>query len=288
MHRRHAFSLVELLVVLAVVMVLLAVAVPSLARVRQRSQAARCLVTLRQLSLATTSYAMDFRDCLPYPDGTRGGTADEGALWFNALDRYLSKTRYGDLTRTNDAGKRCYTKWKECPVWETLSTDPTTPAVNTNLTQKEFSRTLKMNTHLRRVSGDFARFSDIDRPARHVLFGDGAALDQIEWAANTTETKQFSMDVNEGGLAGVALRHLGGANIVFADGHASTETLPAFERAIGSKGAHIPSWQSEFIDAAGTQVRSGIDGSKTIEAQGFRRNPAMPLTWSQPGRLYGR
>jgi prepilin-type N-terminal cleavage/methylation domain-containing protein/prepilin-type processing-associated H-X9-DG protein len=288
--QRRGFTLIEVLVVIAVVMILLAILVPSIVSARRRARTAACLNNLHQLALATFSYGADYGDRLPYPVASRtiaGKTVSyEKEMWFNALDLYLSRTRYGDLSRTNAAGVRAYMTWKECSVWGSISKETTKPAVNNNMTVQEFSRTIKMNSHLRRVGGDFAQIGDVDRPVQHVLYGDGTAADQIEWPTNTTETSQFSMDINEGGIGGIAVRHDGAANIVFVDGHASTETHKTFQRQVGSTAIRVPAWESEFVNAAGAQVRSGIDGSKSMEAQGLKRNSAMPLVWSIPGRLY--
>lgn len=286
MRSRRALTLVEILVVLGVVVILMAVLLPSIGRAKRAAKTAQCLENLRQLAIATIAYGGDSGDCMPYPVGTRNGQPDENALWFTALDRYLSKTRYGDLARTSTAAKRAYVPWKECSVWGSFSGDSTKPRVNSTLTIKEYSRTLKMNAHLRRVGGDFARFTDIDQPLDHVLFGDGTAVDLIDWNENTSETGQFSMDVNDGGVGGIGLRHDGAANIVFVDGHASTEKLPTVQRKVGSSAVMIPSWQSEFVDAGGSPVLGGINPAKTMAEQGLRRNPAMPLIWSKPGRLY--
>lgn len=292
--RWDGFTIIELLVVIAVLALLLSILLPSVSSARRRARTAACLVNLRQLAVATASYAGDAQDALPYPVGSRtiGGktVSYESALWFTALDRYLSRTRLGDLSRTTAAGERSYMKWKECAVWEGFPQGPANPPVNNTLTIKEYSRTIKMNTHLRRIGGDFARYMDIDRPNLHVLYGDGTSIDQIEWPADTTETSQFSMDVNEdrmiGAVGGIALRHGGAANVVFVDGHASTETHPVFQRPVRATGLRVPSWQSEFMNGSGVQVRTAPDPKKSLEAQGLQRNKAMPLVWSIPGRLY--
>lgn len=84
-----AFSLVELLVVIAVVTLLLGLLVPSLARARDSARLVLCQSNLHQLGLAWTMYAGDAHDRvmpLAYtsPEDTRGGPAiywfgDEGA-----------------------------------------------------------------------------------------------------------------------------------------------------------------------------------------------------------------
>lgn len=63
--RPAAFTLVELLVVVAVIAVLAGLLLPSLARAKQAGYAAACSSNLRQLQLASLSYAQDHRDELP-------------------------------------------------------------------------------------------------------------------------------------------------------------------------------------------------------------------------------
>jgi prepilin-type processing-associated H-X9-DG protein/prepilin-type N-terminal cleavage/methylation domain-containing protein len=281
--RSRAFTLIELLVVIAVVVVLLAILLPSLGRARAVAQRAACLGNLRQLAIGTVGYLNDNQAWFPSPVTT----VSESSGWYTALDRYLAALRPDDASRSGVAGQRAYRKHKECVVWSSFPTDPAKPPVNTNQTIKEFSRTIKMNTHLRRVGQYFASAGDIQRAAEHVLFGDGTALDQIPWPANTFETGQFSMDINDKKEAGVAIRHDGAANIAFVDGHAESLRLVTYQRPVGATGIQVPAWQGEFLDGSGKPVYgAALDGAKSMEAQKLRRNPAMPLVWSEPGRLY--
>jgi len=288
--RQRGMTFVEILVVIAVIAILLAILLPSMRQMRARANTAKCIGNLRQCALATASYSLDYRDCLPYPvtgHPVNGQIEnDEPALWFTAIDPYLVTPGPDDPSRSGVAGQRSFRKWKECPVWEGFPPTPAKPQVNTNQTIKEYSRTIKMNSHLRRIGGDFARNTDLVNVSQFVLYADGTSYDLIDWSKSTSEAGQFSLDVNGGGVGGIAIRHLGGANVVFADGHASTEKYPTYQRLVGSSGIQIPSWESEFVNAAGTPVTSGIDGKKSMEAQGLRRNSKMPLIWSIPGRLY--
>ena len=58
----RAFSLVELLIVIAIIGLLLGVLLPSLAGARESARGAVCSSNLRQLSVALESYANDFKD----------------------------------------------------------------------------------------------------------------------------------------------------------------------------------------------------------------------------------
>ncbi len=63
---RGAFTLVELLVVIAVIGILSALLLPALARAQSKGQSIACLNNLRQLALATQLYTDDSQGRLPY------------------------------------------------------------------------------------------------------------------------------------------------------------------------------------------------------------------------------
>ncbi len=64
-HCRVAFSLIELIVVLGIVMVLIGLLLPSLAAARERSRMTRLAVTARSNALAVVAYAGDHDDVYP-------------------------------------------------------------------------------------------------------------------------------------------------------------------------------------------------------------------------------
>lgn len=92
MNRSKAFTLVELMVVIAIIALLIAVLLPALAQVRRRAKAIVCQTTLKQWALMFTMYADD-------NDGSfmEGEPADQGPNvrnhWMDALKPYYWKQR---------------------------------------------------------------------------------------------------------------------------------------------------------------------------------------------------
>src|SRR5690349_21494692 len=72
-----AFTLVELLTVLAIISPLTAILSPVLARARERARQTSCLANQRQLGLALVMYAQDHDDTLPNGVNRNG----EGPVW---------------------------------------------------------------------------------------------------------------------------------------------------------------------------------------------------------------
>jgi prepilin-type N-terminal cleavage/methylation domain-containing protein/prepilin-type processing-associated H-X9-DG protein len=96
---RGAFTLLELLLVIAIMAMLAALLMPVLARAKDKAKAAQCASNLRQWGLAYRMYADDFDDFLPRRgQGVQILTElDRPADWFNALPPYFSQPSYLDL-----------------------------------------------------------------------------------------------------------------------------------------------------------------------------------------------
>ena len=73
MKRQYAFTLIEVLVVIAIIALLLALLMPSLSRARQQARLVVCSNNLRSMWTGVLAYALENRDRVPYledvPDG---------------------------------------------------------------------------------------------------------------------------------------------------------------------------------------------------------------------------
>lgn len=63
--QNHAFTLIELLTVIAIIGVLAAILIPTIARVRESARNSRCATNLRQVGMAIQGYASDHKGSLP-------------------------------------------------------------------------------------------------------------------------------------------------------------------------------------------------------------------------------
>jgi type II secretory pathway pseudopilin PulG len=94
-----AFTLVELVVVIAIVAVLGCLLLPGLNGARNKARSIQCLSNLRQWGLAYRQYADDNHDFLPRRgQGVKPlDQIDRPEDWFNALPPYLSLPPYRQL-----------------------------------------------------------------------------------------------------------------------------------------------------------------------------------------------
>jgi prepilin-type N-terminal cleavage/methylation domain-containing protein len=65
MSKKHGFTIIELLVVVAIIMILAALLTPVIQKAREQGRRAACISNIRQMSQAAMLYAADWRDKLP-------------------------------------------------------------------------------------------------------------------------------------------------------------------------------------------------------------------------------
>ena len=99
---RSANTLIEVLVVIAIIAFLVALLVPSLSNARERARRIICAGNLRQWGVALFQYREAYNDWLP-KEGTYGPALFERGMWYNELPRYLNMPAYKDVEDVNVA-----------------------------------------------------------------------------------------------------------------------------------------------------------------------------------------
>ena len=75
-----AFTLIELLIVVAIIAILAAIAVPNFLEAQTRAKVSRCMSDMRSLVTAIESYAVDHSSYAPYGRVTQGGIVEPISL----------------------------------------------------------------------------------------------------------------------------------------------------------------------------------------------------------------
>ncbi len=81
--RPSGFTLIELMVVIAVIAILAALLLPALSKARERVEGVSCLNNTRQLALAWQLYADDHESFLSYNLGMNGSSLRTNINWVN-------------------------------------------------------------------------------------------------------------------------------------------------------------------------------------------------------------
>lgn len=227
----RAFSLIELVLVIALLAVIVTTLFPAMAKTSPNVHALQCLKNSKRLSAAWRMYADDNQDMLVY-------ASEDGTGTFNPLNPFAwaclnpSGPTFSCITDTNaDMVKR--------PLWAYTGRDATCyrcPADHAGLTisgnRVLFVRTYLMNLYLGGYGGAspaatqrlFLKLADLTSPgpAKTFVFLDGrpdpifsgsSFLTDMAGFPNQPSQYQFSMD-----LPGV--NHNFGCGFSFADGHA--------------------------------------------------------------------
>lgn len=225
---RQPFTMLELLCVIIIIIILAAILLPALHQARQRTRTLVCMSTMRQMGVATVTYAYDNKLVLPMPNSD---DCDERYNWYNALDRYLSVSN----TTPNSVAERNHAPVKHDPIWASFPED-----------EQDDNRSIKMNFYLKfwgGVTDAHISWLRVDRvrcePSNTIMYVDGRAMDLVD-GSRRTEAKKFGATP---GLVGVRHRQWRGANVVLFDGHVETAVEPI------NTGLSVPGWHLPDVGA---------------------------------------
>lgn len=213
--RSAAFTLVELLVVIAVIGVLAALLLPVLARSKAAAQRVKCVNNLRQLGLATQMY---WDDNAGSAFRYRGATTNSGVTyWFGWLGSGNEGARAFDPTPGAlfpYLGRRGV---ETCPSLDYALR-------NFKLKARGAAFGYGYNLHLSALSAQPpVKVAQLARPAETVLLADAAQVNTFQAPASPDHPmleEFYYVSTNE---PTVHFRHGERANAAFCDGHVAAE-----------------------------------------------------------------
>jgi prepilin-type N-terminal cleavage/methylation domain-containing protein/prepilin-type processing-associated H-X9-DG protein len=214
-NRRAAFTLIEMLVVVAIISLLVSILTPSLSRARQQAKSAVCLTRLSEFMKGLVMYSSDHQYLLPplqYPVEETENAARHG--WAEALYAYL----YSDQNFARDQDYPVQrNRGGAYELWVCKEAIPMTDSTG----------------HYRPYEVSWLRGSLERIPARLPLLTDANPL---VTDPNDVELSYIPRERIAGleGEAYIDERHYGGANYAFNDGHA--------ERNVGLKERLAEDW----------------------------------------------
>lgn len=97
---RIYFTLIELLIVIAIIAILAAMLLPALQQARERGKSSKCVSNLKQLGMAAMLYTSDNHDYLPPAyGGYTANTSERGCTWASLIMQYCNMKYTKGLTR---------------------------------------------------------------------------------------------------------------------------------------------------------------------------------------------
>jgi prepilin-type N-terminal cleavage/methylation domain-containing protein/prepilin-type processing-associated H-X9-DG protein len=197
--RRRAFTLIELLTVIAIIGILAAILIPTVGKVRATARDTKCLSNLRQIGVAQQLYAADNKGF--FARMYNPNVPAEQITWIERLRGYLS-SRGNDDVKNIDAIVNCPNR---------------SDIVNPNVTSNDDSPSYGVN-FLQFYDQWKYRVSAIPSPSRIILVGD--RNDKNNWADY--------IEANGGpAYSNVAYRHGSNAkaNMAMCDGSTRSFTV---------------------------------------------------------------
>jgi prepilin-type N-terminal cleavage/methylation domain-containing protein/prepilin-type processing-associated H-X9-DG protein len=215
---RQAFTLIELMVVIAIIGILAGLLLPAISRGKEKARSAACRNNMKQMSLAMIMYHGDFDDQFPAPgSSSKYGPQPEDWIWWHhgrditnsSLARYIGEFNAKIFTCPADSTAR------ELQGQGMLGGDPYRYSYTLTSYDLDGEYNIGMATIItldRKVYPFRAR--QVRNPSAKLMFveEDRETIDDSRWVPTGVKTNLVSP------------RHSGRGTATFVDGHIETVT----------------------------------------------------------------
>ena len=226
----RAFTLVELLVVIGIILILASLLFPAFSKIQDNANATKCASNLRQIGIAMFSFAGDNGGLFPCSGNTISYTGTDGTTkqgpWTKQLEKYLG-TSYLVNNPTKTSVFTCPTTSILYPNMKYFSYFNGAHAAYFDYSQAQPTTTMVF-APLRQALIQF--------PSKHILAGD-IASNAFPGSPPTGDADKDDFSSSGGGPAftgNVAKMHGGKSNILFADGHVAAFSTFDYSKPVGT------------------------------------------------------
>lgn len=216
--RQRGFTLVELLVVMAIIAILASLLLPTLSRAKTTAQRAKCTSNLRQLGLAGRMYWDDNDDqCFRY----RGDFTNNGDLyWFGWLERGAEGQRAFDATQ---GALYPYLQGRGVEICPSLNYSLARFKLKAQGAAYGYGYNLHLSVPLNRPP---ILISRVTHPSDTALFADAAQVNTFQPPASPSNPmlEEFYYVSTNTTEATAHFRHGQKASVIFCDGHVALQS----------------------------------------------------------------
>ena len=214
----RGFTLVELLMLVAIVAILAALLLPALARAKGQGRSVQCLSQMRQIGLATVMYADDNEGFLPR--STHSALAYGQLPWGYALVPYFRTRSY---TKNDTAWTNLFNSIYRCPQDPRRTED------------WSYGKNVYPELSALETGGPtWPKLPAIPQPCATVLYAEKRGLSMADHFMAQFWPEGGAPEVDQD-------RHLHRSNYVFCDGHTASRRF----RDTYDPGRHIDNWNPD-------------------------------------------